>query len=110
MEFMSQGVPVVASRTAVDSYYFSDETVGFFKSGDDDDMARILLNVIEDRDLHDRMSRNGLEYAARNGWDTRKTEYLDLVDSLCTEKFEEAAKATEAQPREARVSPPGGPQ
>jgi glycosyltransferase involved in cell wall biosynthesis len=110
MEFMSQGVPVVASRTAADSYYFNDETVGFFRSGDDEDMARTLLNVIEDRDLRDRMSRSGLEYAARNGWDTRKTEYLDLVDSLCTERFEEAAKATETRPAEARLSPPGGPQ
>jgi glycosyltransferase involved in cell wall biosynthesis len=109
MEFMSQGVPVVASRTAVDSYYFSDDTVGFFKSGDDEDMARILLNVIEDRDLRDRMSKNGLEYAARNGWDTRKTEYLELVDALCTERFE-AASAKAPRPREIRVSPPGGPQ
>jgi glycosyltransferase involved in cell wall biosynthesis len=86
MEFMSQGIPVVASRTAIDSYYFSDETVCFFKSGDYHAMAEALLRVITDGDLRERLSRNGLEYATRNNWNSKKAEYLSLVDSLCAEK------------------------
>ncbi len=34
MEFMSQGIPVVVSRTKIDSYYFNEDTVRFFPSGD----------------------------------------------------------------------------
>ena len=34
MEFMSQGVPVVLSRTKIDNFYFDDSVVRFFKSGD----------------------------------------------------------------------------
>jgi len=85
MEFMSQGIPVVASRTAIDTYYFSDETVCFFESGDDEAMAEVMVKLIEDKNLCERMSRNGLEYAARNDWDSKKTEYLLLIDSLCAE-------------------------
>jgi len=88
MEFMSQGVPVVASRTAVDTYYFNDETVRFFPSGDDRAMAEAVLEVLEDRDIRERMTQNGLEYAARNDWRSRKLEYFSLVDGLCVEKFD----------------------
>jgi glycosyltransferase involved in cell wall biosynthesis len=88
MEFMSQGVPVVASRTAIDSYYFSDDTVCFFESGNDRAMADALLKVIGDEELRNRLSRNGIEYAARHDWGSRKKEYLSLVDSLCRESFE----------------------
>jgi glycosyltransferase involved in cell wall biosynthesis len=93
MEFMSQGIPVVASRTAVDTYYFSDETVCFFKSGDDQAMAEALLKVITDPDLRERLSKNGLDYATLNSWSSKKAEYLSLVDSLCTEKFPSADSA-----------------
>lgn len=108
MEFMSQGIPVVASRTAIDSYYFSDETVCFFKSGDDEAMAGVLLKVIEDKELRERMSRNGLEYAARHGWHTKKSEYLALVDSLCTEQFQ-ALDSTALRVNESPISPSDSP-
>jgi glycosyltransferase involved in cell wall biosynthesis/peptidoglycan/xylan/chitin deacetylase (PgdA/CDA1 family) len=106
MEFMSQGIPVVASRTAVDTYYFSDETVCFFKSGDDQAMADAVLKVIGDPGLRESLSLNGLDYAARNSWTLRKTEYLDLIDSLCVEKFELSDPAGNARrvPLAPRVS------
>jgi glycosyltransferase involved in cell wall biosynthesis len=106
MEFMSQGIPVVASRTAIDTYYFSDDTVCFFKSGDDQAMAEALLSVINDADLRERLSRNGLEYATLNSWNSKKAEYLSLVDSLCAEKFESAdlAESDPEVPLEPRVS------
>lgn len=88
MEFMSQGIPVVASRTAIDTYYFSDETVCFFKSGDDQAMAEALLKVIMNPDLRERLSINGLDYARRNNWDSKKAGYLSLVDALCVERFQ----------------------
>jgi glycosyltransferase involved in cell wall biosynthesis len=85
MEFMSQGIPVVASRTAIDTYYFGDETVCFFESGDDEAMAEVMAKLIEDKKLFDRMSRSGIAYAARNDWDSKKAEYFSLIDNLCAE-------------------------
>ena len=82
MEFMSQGVPVVVSRTKVDTFYFNDSVVRFFTSGDTQDMAEAMLNVFQDRALREALISNGYEYADRHGWDKRKGDYLELVDSL----------------------------
>ena len=48
MEFMSQGVPVVVSRNKVDTFYFEEGVVHFFRSGDSGAMADAMLDVIND--------------------------------------------------------------
>ncbi len=87
MEFMSQGVPVVASRTKVDTFYFEEGIVHFFASGDSEAMAKAMLDVINDRDLRESLVKRGYEYVERNGWGKKKKEYLDLIDTLSTEHF-----------------------
>jgi glycosyltransferase involved in cell wall biosynthesis len=82
MEFMSQGVPVVVSRTKIDSYYFADDTVRFFPSGDIEGMANAMVEVIENQTLRDNLVNRGLEYVKLNNWDVCKKNYLALVDSL----------------------------
>src|SRR5262249_32308872 len=82
MEFMSQGVPVVVSRTKVDMFYFTEEEVRFFPSGDREALAAAMLEVANNRDLRESLSRHGLEYVERNGWGRKKKEYLDLIDTL----------------------------
>jgi glycosyltransferase involved in cell wall biosynthesis len=96
MEFMSQGVPVVASRTRIDTLYFDDCTVRFFPSGDVPGMADAMLEVIENAPLRESLIVAGYEYVKRNGWDARKGDYLKLVDDLSTEVFDgsEAARGT----------------
>ena len=87
MEFMSQGVPVVASRTAIDTLYFDQSSVRFFTSGDDVEMAQAMLDVIRQSEVRAGLVANGYDYVARHGWDNKKADYLDLVDWLLTESF-----------------------
>lgn len=87
MEFMSQGVPVVAARTRIDSFYFDDSLISFFPSGDSRAMADRILEITEDASLRESLVKNGLAYARANDWDQKKPEYLALVDMLCTETF-----------------------
>lgn len=82
MEFMSQGIPVVVSRTKIDTFYFAEKVVHFFPSGDAQAMADAMLEVIADKALRDSLIANGYEYVERHGWDARKRDYLELVDSL----------------------------
>ena len=82
MEFMSQGVPVVASRTKIDLFYFNDNVVRFFSSGDDQAMAEAMLEVIQNSSLRERLITNGFDYVAKHSWDVKKKDYLDLVDGL----------------------------
>jgi glycosyltransferase involved in cell wall biosynthesis len=103
MEFMSQGVPVVVSRTKIDTFYFEEGVVHFFESGDSQAMAKAMLDVIYNKDLRDSLVARGYEYAERNGWKQKKKEYLDLIDFLSTERFDDVqhslstASATQLQ-------------
>lgn len=87
MEFMSQGVPVVLSRTKIDNFYFDDSVVRFFVSGDVQALAEAMLEVIENKTLRESLIAGGFRYVELNGWDRRKSEYLGLVDALSTEDF-----------------------
>jgi glycosyltransferase involved in cell wall biosynthesis/peptidoglycan/xylan/chitin deacetylase (PgdA/CDA1 family) len=89
MEFMSQGVPVVVSRTKIDNFYFDEKVVHFFKSGDVPAMAKAMLDVIEDKALCETLIARGYEYANEHDWGHRKKDYLELVDSLSTEVFDD---------------------
>ena len=88
MEFMSQGLPVVCSRTKIDSFYFDDSNVRFFPSGDATAMAEAILEVYEEKGRKELLIQGGLKYVAQHNWDSQKKTYLDLVDSLATESFE----------------------
>lgn len=83
MEFMSLGVPVVISSTKVDRYYFNDSVVRFFESGNADALAREMIDLLHNRELRSQMAARGSAYAAANCWESRKADYLALVDSLC---------------------------
>lgn len=82
MEFMCLKVPLVVSRTKVDSYYFNDTLVRFFESGNPDDMAQAMHAVLTNEQLRNRMIERGAEYAKVNSWEKHKSRYLDLVDRL----------------------------
>lgn len=97
MEFMSQGVPVVLSRTKIDNFYFDDSVVRFFESGDVQALAAGMKEVIQNKMLRDSLVAGGYRYVDLNSWDRRKAEYLQLVDSLSTEVFPSSeAPAVEA--------------
>lgn len=87
MEFMSQGVPTVVSRTKIDSFYFDDSMVRFFTSGDSQALADAVLDVVGNPSLRQGLITHSLAYADKNSWDGKRSEYLKLVDTLTTENF-----------------------
>ena len=82
LEFMACGVPVIVSRTRVDTRYFTDAVVRFFAPGDPADLARVMLEVYGQRGNHEEWVRTAREFALRNSWDERVVEYLAVVDRL----------------------------
>ncbi len=82
MEFMALRIPVVVSSTKVDRYYFNDSVVRFFESGNVDDMADAMFEVLSNGGLRQEMVARAGEYVARNNWDVHKSDYLQLVDAL----------------------------
>lgn len=84
MEFMSQGVPVVISRTAIDSYYFDNDVVRFCESGDVEGFASAMTELLTDQSLRDDMIQKALHYVSLNHWGIKEQEYLSLIDRLAT--------------------------
>jgi glycosyltransferase involved in cell wall biosynthesis len=82
MEFMAMGVPVVVSNTRIDQYHFNDRLVQFFESGDVADLAESIKLLMADSAKRGMLRLNGLAFIEQNNWDVKKSEYLDLVDSL----------------------------
>lgn len=82
MEFMSMGVPTVVANTNIDQYYFDDQVVQFFESGNVDDLAAKILMLVEDSGRRALLRQNGLDFAGRNSWSLKKDIYLNLVDGL----------------------------
>jgi glycosyltransferase involved in cell wall biosynthesis len=82
MEFMSLGVPVVASDTKIDRHYFNDSVIRFFESGNPASLAEAIVEVLQNNEQRRRMIANALEYADQNSWQRRQGDYLELVDSL----------------------------
>jgi glycosyltransferase involved in cell wall biosynthesis len=81
-EFMAVGVPVIASSTTIDRYYFNDSQILFFRSEDVDDLALKMETLINDSRLRSRLVECGDAYVRDNNWDVKRDEYFDIIRSL----------------------------
>jgi glycosyltransferase involved in cell wall biosynthesis len=82
MEFMSLGIPVIASRTKVDTFYHDDSRVSFFESENPSDLANSIRLMRKDQELRGRLACNATEYIKHNNWQEKKLIYLQLTDDL----------------------------
>ena len=82
MEFMAMGVPVLAARTRVDEYYFNDQLIQFFESGNVQDLAAKMLELVENPERREQLRSSCNEFISHNNWGVRQQEYLGLVDRL----------------------------
>jgi glycosyltransferase involved in cell wall biosynthesis len=82
MEFMAMGVPVVASRTTVDTYYFDRKTVSFFEPGNAEDLAIKILQLAQDDGERMAQVERARGFIEENVWNLKKREYLDLLFDL----------------------------
>ena len=82
LEFMSLGVPLIVSDTAVDTYYFNDSIVTFFHDENEHDLARCMLKLGRHPELRRELAGNALEFVKDYRWDAKKASYFSLVDTL----------------------------
>jgi glycosyltransferase involved in cell wall biosynthesis len=82
MEFMAMGVPVLASRTRIDEFYFGDRLVEFFESGNATDMAEKILALIDSSERVAQLRADSAEFISKNNWTVKQEEYFALVDGV----------------------------
>lgn len=81
-EFMALGVPVVVSRTRIDSLYYDDSTVHFVEPENEIDLANAILFLRNSPAYREQLTLNASRYLLQHNWMRRKTDYLNLIDSL----------------------------
>ncbi len=82
LEFMALGLPVIVSRTAIDSHYFSEDIVRFFDPGDVRSLAEAMRELISDPRRRKELANRAAEFARENSWEIKKETYLRLTDRL----------------------------
>lgn len=79
MEFMSLGVPVIVSRTRIDTHYHNDSRVQFVKSEDVNEFAQAMARLYHDPELRKNLAFHASQYIATNNWADKKSEYLAIA-------------------------------
>jgi glycosyltransferase involved in cell wall biosynthesis len=82
LEFMSLGVPVIASRTTIHAYYYDSSIIQYYDNDDPALLAEQILKLKNDAAQRQAIAARAKAYADDNTWDARKQEYLQLIDSL----------------------------
>jgi glycosyltransferase involved in cell wall biosynthesis len=86
LEFMAVGVPVIVSDTTIDKFYFDSSTVKFFRSGDIEDLACRMREMIENPLERQQQTENATRFVKTVDWSAKQHEYLNLVERLSTRK------------------------
>jgi glycosyltransferase involved in cell wall biosynthesis len=81
-EFMAVGVPVIVSRTKIDSYYFDESMVRFFESENVDALANAILELYAHPEERRKLVVGAYRHIEKNNWNAKQYEYLSVVDSL----------------------------
>ena len=84
LEFMAAGIPVIASRTKIEEYYFNESLIRFFEPENYMELAECVIQLSNDPAKREELSRNGIRYVAENNWENKKQIYLDIVANLLT--------------------------
>lgn len=93
MEFMAAGLPVVASETLIDRFYFGKGEVLFFESGNARALAEALDAMLSQPELRRELRERGLAYTREHSWSRKSQEYIEVVDGLMKEGTEETTNA-----------------
>jgi len=81
-EFMAVGVPVVVSRTRIDTVSFDDSMVRFFESEDEAALAGAVVDLYLHPKKRASLVKAANQHIRKNNWSVKRGEYLMLIDSL----------------------------
>jgi glycosyltransferase involved in cell wall biosynthesis len=81
LEYVSLGIPVIASDTPTIRSHFDDDMVCFAAPGDPRDLARAMV-AMHDPARRARFAAAAGRFSADHTWDRERARYLSLVDSL----------------------------
>ena len=85
-DYMAFGLPIIASRTKIDEYYFDDSMIMFFQPGNHEDLARCILELNSDREKSQSLIEHAFQFIAKNRWAQKKSIYYEILAELVSSK------------------------
>lgn len=82
MEFMALGVPIIASNTRIDKYYFNDTLIQFFESGNEKDLSNKMSLIFQNPTVRQTAITNGLKFIEENNWTVKQKLYFNIINSF----------------------------
>ena len=82
LEYVTLGLPVIASRTATTTDYFDESMVLLHAPGDAADLANKLLMVYRDPAAAQTRTEHARRFTAAHNWRGESAAYLELVQRL----------------------------
>jgi len=79
---MVAGLPIAASRTLIDEYYFDDSMILFLEAADAEGLARSLRGLYEDPLRREQLSKTGRAYTDSLCREQKREDYVRLVEEL----------------------------
>lgn len=81
-EYLSMGLPAVATRTKSIEYYLPEGTVMLSNPNDPEDVARCIVELHSDPEKRRDLKEQGLNFISRSNSVIQMNEYLQIVDKL----------------------------
>jgi glycosyltransferase involved in cell wall biosynthesis len=80
LEYVHLGIPVIAPRLLAIQYYFGEDQVAYYESGDVDELAYCICRLYANRGEREELARKSGEFAKKFNWDALKAELYKVVD------------------------------
>lgn len=81
-DYLSFGLPVIASRLNAVAAYFDEDSLAFFEPGDPDSLAQVILELYQHPERRRQLVENSQRLYQRYQWATQKQAYLAVYQTL----------------------------
>ncbi|MGH7987235.1 MAG: glycosyltransferase family 4 protein [Candidatus Binataceae bacterium] len=82
IEFLTQGLPVICSRTRTIERYFPDDAIFYFRPDDPEDMARQILLLWQQPSLVRKKIASAQKVLPRYTWEAERNRFIDFYGGL----------------------------
>lgn len=104
LEYISVGIPAVATKTRCIARFFERDEVELVEVGDVDGMADAIVRLASDAKRRRELVAKGRKWEEEYGWAVNRQNLFRAIDALCAEKLAAERQASKA----AKASSTGG--
>lgn len=83
IEFMTQGLPVVSSRTYTIDKYIPDDSIFYFEPENVEDLAKQIIYICKNPDVVLEKIKNSRKLLSKYSWQEEKIKLLSFYENIC---------------------------